>query len=56
MGCGHPLGATRAKQTYELALQLREAVGTRQVEGAKVGLAGTRGAGPNAVTTILKRV
>lgn len=56
MGCGHPLGATGGRQIYELALQLREAAGARQVEGARIGLSHAMGAGPNSTITVLKRV
>jgi acetyl-CoA acetyltransferase len=36
---GHPLGATGLGQIHELALQLRGEAGTRQVEGARLGVA-----------------
>ncbi len=55
VGCGHPLGATGARQIAEIITQLREAAGPRQVEGAKIGICHSSGAGPNAVFTILKR-
>ena len=51
---GHPLGATAGGQVYELALQLKQQAGKRQVDGAKVGLAHAMGAGPNSAVTILK--
>ncbi|MBI2077807.1 MAG: thiolase domain-containing protein, partial [Euryarchaeota archaeon] len=35
---GHPLGATGAAQAYEMFHQLRRSAGSRQVEGANVGL------------------
>jgi acetyl-CoA acetyltransferase len=54
-GCGHPLGATGGRQIFEIITQLREAAGPRQVQGAKIGLAHSMGAGPNSVVTILKR-
>jgi acetyl-CoA acetyltransferase len=55
VGCGHPLGATGARQIAEVVTQLREAAGPRQVKGARIGLTHSSGAGPNAVFTILKR-
>ena len=36
---GHPIGATGASMIAELAEQLRGEAGTRQVEGARLGLA-----------------
>jgi len=36
---GHPIGASGLAQIYELGLQLRGDAGTRQVEGARLGLA-----------------
>ena len=36
---GHPPGATGLAQVFELVTQLRGEAGSRQVEGAKVGLA-----------------
>jgi acetyl-CoA acetyltransferase len=36
---GHPIGASGLAQIYELGLQLRGEAGTRQVEGARLGLA-----------------
>ncbi|HOD16869.1 MAG TPA: thiolase family protein [Spirochaetota bacterium] len=36
---GHPIGASGLAQIHELALQLRGEAGTRQVEGARIGLA-----------------
>ncbi len=55
VGCGHPRGATGGRQIIELITQLREAAGPRQVQGAKIGISHSSGAGPNAVVTILKR-
>ncbi len=55
VGCGHPLGATGGRQIIEIVTQLRGAAGPRQVEGAKIGLAHSLGAGPNSTITILKR-
>jgi acetyl-CoA acetyltransferase len=39
VGRGHPLGATGLAQVVELATQLRGRAGTRQVGGARLGLA-----------------
>lgn len=36
---GHPIGATGLSQIYELVTQLRGEAGSRQVEGARIGLA-----------------
>lgn len=36
---GHPLGATGVAQIIEIVLQLKAKAGSRQVEGAKVGIA-----------------
>jgi len=55
MSRGHPLGATAAAQICEIVLQLRGQAGPRQVNGARIGLAHARGAGPNSAVTILKR-
>lgn len=55
VGCGHPLGATGARQIIEIIRQLRGTAGPRQVKGAKIGFTHSSGAGPNSVITILKR-
>lgn len=55
-GCGHPVGATGVKQIAELVEQLRGEAGTRQVKGARVGLAhNVGGSGATAVVHILKK-
>jgi acetyl-CoA acetyltransferase len=36
---GHPLGATGIAQVYEIVTQLRGEAGSRQVDGARIGLA-----------------
>ena len=43
LGKGHPLGATGVAQIYELARQLRNEAGKRQIDGARIGLAHCRG-------------
>lgn len=52
---GHPLGATGLAQAAELVRQLRGEAGTRQVAGARVGLAHNIGLGGAAVVTLLRR-
>lgn len=55
-GCGHPVGATGVKQIVELVEQLRGSAGSRQVNGARMGLAhNVGGSGATAVVHILKR-
>ncbi|AZM52980.1 Nonspecific lipid-transfer protein [Streptomyces sp. WAC 01529] len=52
---GHPLGATGLAQAAELTWHLRGEAGSRQVPGARVGLAHNIGLGGAAVVTILRR-
>ncbi len=57
---GHPVGATGCAQLVEIADQLRDRCGPRQVEGARIGLTenagGWLGSGPAAcVVTVLGR-
>jgi acetyl-CoA acetyltransferase len=52
---GEPLGASALAQVVELARQLRDLCGPRQVDGARVGLAHTIGRGANASALILSR-
>jgi acetyl-CoA acetyltransferase len=52
---GEPLGASALGQVHELVLQLRGEAGSRQVDGARVGLAHVVGAGGNCSVTILSR-
>ena len=52
---GEPLGASALGQVVEIADQLRERAGTRQVADARVGLAHTVGRGANAAVIILTR-
>jgi acetyl-CoA acetyltransferase len=52
---GEPLGASALGQVIELVHQLRGDAGSRQVAGARVGLAHTVGRGANACCVIVKR-
>lgn len=52
---GHPLGATGVANIYEIVTQLRGAAGSRQVEGAKVGLAHVIGLGSACTIHVLTR-
>jgi acetyl-CoA acetyltransferase len=52
---GEPLGASALGQVVEIVRQLRGTAGTRQVEGARVGLAHVIGRGANACVTVLVR-
>jgi acetyl-CoA acetyltransferase len=52
---GEPLGASALGQVIELVHQLRGEAGSRQVEGARVGLAHTVGRGANACCVIVTR-
>jgi acetyl-CoA acetyltransferase len=52
---GEPIGASHLGQIVEIAMQLRNQAGARQVSNAKVGLAQVIGAGGNCAVTILKR-
>lgn len=55
-GCGHPVGATGVKQVVEIADQLRDRCGKRQIENASVGLThNVGGTGATAVVHIIKR-
>ncbi|NHM25763.1 thiolase domain-containing protein [Desulfofundulus sp. TPOSR] len=50
---GHPIGATGAAQVYEIVKQLRGEAGTRQVDGARVGLTDTLGGDASTVVVTL---
>ncbi|MBA4393277.1 MAG: propanoyl-CoA acyltransferase [Desulfobacca sp.] len=52
---GHPIGATGAAQVVEIVEQLREEAGSRQVEGAKIGLVDTLGGDFGTVCNLLLR-
>jgi acetyl-CoA acetyltransferase len=52
---GEPLGASALGQVIELVHQLRGEAGSRQVAGARIGLAHTVGRGANACCVIVKR-
>lgn len=53
--CGHPISATGVKQLVELTRQLRGVNGSRQVEGARIGLAhNVGGVGGTAIVHILE--
>ncbi len=48
---GHPLGASGLRMIYEIAKQLQEKAGPRQVKNARLGLAHTLG-GPGALAAV----
>jgi acetyl-CoA acetyltransferase len=50
---GHPLGATGIANVFEVTTHLRGAAGSRQVEGARVGLAHVIGLGSACTINIL---
>lgn len=53
--CGHPVAATGIKQIIEVADQLQEKAGKRQVKGANIGLThNVGGSGATAVVHILQ--
>jgi len=52
---GEPLGASGLGQMHELVTQLRGRAGSRQVEGANVGLGHVMGAGQTASVAIVSR-
>lgn len=49
--CGHPVGATGVKQMVEITQQLRKQAGSRQVDGANVGL--TQNVGGTGATVVV---
>jgi len=54
MSKGHPIGATGLAQCFELCKQLRGNAGSRQVEGAQIGLQHNLGLGGAAVVTMYR--
>ena len=52
---GHPLGATGIANIYEISTHLRGEAGSRQVEGARIGLTHVVGAGSACAVHILER-
>ena len=52
---GHPIGATGAAQVTEIVEQLRGEAGTRQVEGARIGLVDTLGGDFGTVCNLILR-
>jgi acetyl-CoA C-acetyltransferase/acetyl-CoA acyltransferase len=52
---GHPIGATGAAQVTEIVEQLRGESGSRQVEGAKIGLVDTLGGDFGTICNIILR-
>lgn len=52
---GEPVGASSLGQLFEIVEQLRGRCGTRQVEGARVGMTHSLGAGGNCAVLILQR-
>jgi acetyl-CoA acyltransferase len=53
---GHPLGATGIANIYEIATHLRGEAGSRQVQGARIGLTHVVGAGSSCAVHILEKV
>lgn len=52
LSCGHPVGATGIRMVTEIADQLRNRAGKRQISGAKVGLTQNIG-GPGAIASVM---
>ena len=53
---GHPLGATGIANIYEVTTHLRGEAGSRQVDGARLGLTHVVGAGSACAVHVLERV
>lgn len=53
---GEPVGASALGQVFEVVNQLRGRAGSRQVEGARVGLTHALGAGGNCSVLLFRRV
>ena len=56
LGCGHPVGTTGIAQTAEIAAQLSEKAGKRQIKGCKVGLIHNVAAAGTSATVIILAV
>jgi acetyl-CoA C-acetyltransferase len=56
LGCGHPLGATGLAQTAEVAAQLSESAGERQIKGCKTGLVHNLAAAGTSATVLILSV
>lgn len=52
IGCGHPVGASGCRMIAEVFWQLRGEAGSRQVEGARVGLVQNSGLGASNVMVL----
>jgi acetyl-CoA acetyltransferase len=52
---GEPVGASGLGQVFEIVNQLRGTCGQRQVEGARVGMTHTLGAGGNCCVLAFER-
>lgn len=50
---GHPIGTTGVAQGYEIVKQLRGECGSRQVEGAKIGMTDTLGGDAGTIVEII---
>jgi acetyl-CoA C-acetyltransferase len=53
LGCGHPIGTTGLSQLAEMAAQLSEKAGQRQVKGCKTGLVHNLAAAGTSATVII---
>jgi acetyl-CoA C-acetyltransferase len=53
LGCGHPIGTTGLAQLAEMAAQLSEKAGQRQVKGCKTGLVHNLAAAGTSATVII---
>ncbi len=52
---GHPIGATGARQIYEVVKQLRGECGERQVAGATIGMTDTLGGDAGTICNVILR-
>jgi acetyl-CoA C-acetyltransferase len=53
LGCGHPVGATGVAQAAEIAAQLADKAGRRQVKGCKTGLVHNLAAAGSSATVMV---